>query len=137
LLHVLACATVNQSHQKHDRTDHSFGCLALLAGSHMGPVEAERADRQRSDSLERRRQGGNGTLEQSVVVVGVCVAAQSGTRRAHQLSLCARGKPMTWQTRLKVATLRCLLLGEKSYRQITSDTLKVVFAGHLSLHERR
>jgi hypothetical protein len=44
---------------------------------------------------------------------------------------------LTWQTRLKVATLRCLLLGEKTHWQITSDTLKVVVAGHLSLHERR
>jgi hypothetical protein len=58
-------------------------------------------------------------LEQIAVVVGVR-GSKSGTRRAHQLSQRARGKPIDVQTRLKVATL--LLLGEKSYRQISSDT---------------
>jgi hypothetical protein len=41
-------------------------------------------------------------LEQIAVVVGVR-GSKSGTRRAHQLSQRARGKPIDLQTRLKVA----------------------------------
>ena len=85
----------------------------------MGPVEAERADRQRSDSLERRRKGGNGTLEQSAVVVGVCVAAQSGTRRARQLSLavCAIDLCRRTESGDSAAARREVI----QYRQISSD----------------